>query len=177
VVLAFFSNSLDVVRRNDLSSRPITRKLTESLPSNAVLITHSDNDTYGFLYERFIEGLGQGVYHVPMHFMIYDWFSAMQPEKGADPFGRHVDPSPGKFDQRTAEDHFSMIVDNIVEPHIDSVPVYTTDVDASMIQLLSQKYKLALQAELITNRETYDAYMLQQSAYLPTRLFQIKRKK
>lgn len=176
VVLAFFSNSLDVMRRNDLSSRPITRKLTESLPSNAVLITHSDYDWQGFLYEHFIEGLGQGVYHVQMHFMLYDWFSVMQPKKGTDPFGRHVDPSPGKFDQQTAEDHFSMIVDNIVEPNIDSVPVYTTDVDALMIQFLSQKYELVLQAELITNQETYDAYRLQYPSYIPTRVFQIKRK-
>jgi len=176
VLLAFFSNSFDAMRRNDLSSRPVTRKLVESLPSNAVLITHSDYDSDGFLYERFIEGLGQGVYHVPMHFMIYDWYAAMRPEVGTDPFGRHVDPVPGKFDQRTAEDHFSMIVDHIVEPHIDSVPVYTTDVDSLMIQLLSREYELVLRVNLIPKNKTYDAYMLQHSSYIPRRVFQIKRK-
>lgn len=153
VVVALGANWKAADRSREVLCAVWIDRLLEATPQNAILMTHSDYDTYGAWYAQHATGRRPDVLIVGANFLRLEWYESMLPNPADDPFGREVSTEPGSFTRFGPRDHAEMLARRVVDPNLGKVPVVTTTIPESwndpMFSLLPRLYRMEQRALLL----------------------------
>lgn len=137
-------------RSGDLIARSWIDRACDALPENAILVTQADYDAYGMWYAQQVEDRRADVLVVGANFLRYGWYATMLPE--ADSLGR-VAVAKDRPVPRSAEEHVRALDEAAIAPNVVRFPLFVTNGDPIVLELLARKYRLEPVAALLSEGE------------------------
>lgn len=149
VVLCTVLSNLGAARRSDERiARVWIDRALDALPPDAIVLTQADYDAYGLWYAQLVERRRRDVLVVGANFLRYGWYASMLPEAGADPAGRIATAHEHRL-PRSAEEHVGMVDRAVIAPNVGKFPVFITDGDPVVLQVLARTYRVEAAAVLL----------------------------